>query len=117
MFNLSTVQDDSLKHMFWNIIDHYEPTNCPNPCKQTQFDTQLLYKMQWSSLAEPPIWFIFDPVVSVTRSSFTISGQTLVTRLGGSVSSGRTLFWAVTSLLTVGSILHKMLGGCWGGER
>ena len=65
--------------------------------------------MQWSSLAEPHIWFIFDPVVSVTRSSFTILSQTLVTRLGGSVSSGRTLLWAVTSLLTAGSILKKML--------
>ena len=42
---------------------------------------------------------VFDRTISVTRSTFSINEQTFLTRLGGSVSSGRTLLWILVTLL------------------
>ena len=44
---------------------------------------------------------IFDRTISVTRSEFSINGQTFLIRLGGSVSSGRTLLWILVTFLGV----------------
>ena len=110
VFNQSQDKSDKIKHLFWNTLNHYDPgPGCPSPCQQTSFSTHLQYKLPWSSQPEPPLWFIFDPVVSVTRSSFAISGQTLVTRLGGSVSSGRTLLWIWGFLMSAASLLHGVM--------
>ena len=40
----------------------------------------------------------------VARSSFSINGQTLLTRLGGSVSSGRTLVWIILTILATSKV-------------
>ena len=53
-----------------------------------------------------------DLVVSVTRSRFSLSGLTLVTRMGGLVSSGRTLLWALLSLHTALTMLSKLSKLC-----
>ena len=42
---------------------------------------------------------MFDSKVDIVHSSFKIDEQTFVTRLGGSVSSGRTLLWIPLGLL------------------
>ena len=42
---------------------------------------------------------VFDKMVNVVHSSFSIDGQTLLARLGGSVSSGRTLLWVLLTIL------------------
>ena len=42
---------------------------------------------------------VFDAKVEIVHSSFKIDEQTFVTRLGGSVSSGRTLLWILLGLL------------------
>ena len=50
-------------------------------------------------LTENSLVVTFDQTVEVTHSAFGINGQTLLARLGGSVSSGRTLLWLLVTLL------------------
>ena len=49
--------------------------------------------------SETGVELVFDRTISVTRSTFSINEQTFLTRLGGSVSSGRTLLWILVTLL------------------
>ena len=42
---------------------------------------------------------MFEKILEVGHSTFSINEQTFVTRLGGSVSGGRTLLWILVSLL------------------
>ena len=42
---------------------------------------------------------MYDRKVDVTHSTFSIDEQTLLTKLGGSVSLGRTLLWIIASIL------------------
>ena len=41
---------------------------------------------------------VFDKTHEVGHSAFSIDGQTFLTRLGGSVSSGRTLLWILVTV-------------------
>ena len=45
---------------------------------------------------------VFDKTISVARSTLSINSQTFLTRLGGSVSTGRTLLWILLTGLEVG---------------
>ena len=51
----------------------------------------------------------FDRTVDVTHSTFSINEQTLLTRLGGSVSSGRTLLWILVSLLGATKVVNYLM--------
>ena len=95
--------------MFWNIADHYKSRNCKPPCTKTSFVTQFTYK---APSTNPSLRLAFDLLVSVTRSRFSLSGLTLVTRMGGLVSSGRTLLWALLSLHTALTMLSKLSKLC-----
>ena len=97
IFNLTELEDQHLKAIFRKVYPKFQPQACKKPCTETVFDSQFLVM---SPSQDPVIQLTFEPVVSVTRSSFSISPQTLVGRLGGSVSSGRTLLWGLlTGLL------------------
>ena len=74
-----------------------KPFTCQLPCTQTVYETKLVYK---TPIASHMVALTFSPLVSVTRSSFRLSSQSLVSNLGGSVSSGRTLLWGILTLLT-----------------
>ena len=110
VFNFTPAKDYSIKRMFWNIADYYKPKSCKPPCTKTSYASQFTYKTP--TMGTPSLWLAFDPMVSVTRSSFSLSGHTLVTRLGGSVSSGRTLLWACLSLLTAINMLRQLMKLC-----
>ena len=47
---------------------------------------------------------VFDKMVNVVHSGFSIDGQTLLARLGGSVSSGRTLLWVLLTILAAAEV-------------
>jgi hypothetical protein len=84
-FNLTTSEDAKIKHMFWDIYGTYRPTTCKVPCTKTTFEPYLKHEIGTNHPHNSFIFYI-DPKVSVTRSVFSISTQTLLTRLGGSVS-------------------------------
>ena len=96
VFNMTELKDQQIKTMFRHAFPKFQPQTCKTPCTETVFDTQLLFK---SPSLDPVIQLTFEPVISVTRSSFSISPQTLTGRLGGSVSSGRTLLWGLLTVL------------------
>ena len=73
VFNMTKTEDEQIKTMF-------QPQTCKIPCTETVFETQLLFK---NPSLDPVMSLNFDPIVQVTRSSFSISVQTLVGRLGG----------------------------------
>ena len=107
VFNLTQNEDKQVKNMFRDAFP-FKYDNCKTPCTKTVYDTKFLYR---SPTYDPLIVLHFDPVVSVTRSSFSIGAETLVTRLGGSISSGRTLLWALLSTVTgrCRNVEHKMI--------
>ena len=103
VYNMTDIEDKQLRTMFRQVYPKFQPKTCNKPCTETVFDTEFMSK---SPSQDPVIQLIFHPVVSVTKSSFSISPQTLVGRLGGSVSSGRTLLWALLTGLA-GDCLHR----------
>ena len=63
----------------------------------TNFTTQLVHTTKSDDFTTLVI--VFDSKVDIVHSSFKVDEQTFVTRLGGSVSSGRTLLWILLGLL------------------
>ena len=94
---MTETEGKQIRTMFRMVLPRFQPQTCKTPCTETVFETQLLSS---NPSHDHIMALVFDPIVSVTRSSFSISGQTLVGRLGGSVSSGRTLLWGLLTLLT-----------------
>ena len=77
----------------WNLQDW--KSECKISCTRSKYTARFLSKLDyWTGLN-----IFFDTTVDVTRSTFNIGGQTLLTNLGGAVSSGRTLLWILVSLL------------------
>ena len=111
VLNLTSVEGDVISHLLYRIYSvGFKSANCKTPCTTTTFTTELVTKTPYSV---DVFVLAFDPVVSVTRTSFSISPQTLVTRLGGSVSSGRTLLWALAALMAVLAGIKKGWATCW----
>ena len=99
VFNLTSEEDAYSSHLLYRIYSvGFTNHSCKTPCTRTTYTTELVSKTP-SSIDF--ILLAFDPTVSVTRTSFSIGPQTLVTRLGGSVSSGRTLLWGLAALVTL----------------
>ena len=63
-----------------------------------KFTTQLVHTTK-SGNENNLLVIVFDRKIDISQSRFKIDEQTFVTRLGGSVSSGRTLLWILVGLL------------------
>ena len=50
---------------------------------------------------------VFDDTIDVANTFLSIDGQTLLTRLGGSVSSGRTLPWILGIIFAASQVSRK----------
>ena len=83
------------KHMYYNdgVFD------CRSPCLTNVYNTRLFHKTEKARNQSTTVVITFDNTLEVFRSSFSINEQTLLTRLGGSVSSGRTLLWILLGML------------------
>jgi hypothetical protein len=83
-FNLTATEDSAIMLMFWDIYyGTYKPEICKDPCTHTSFKEYLMFKVP---KANNDYGFTFDSEVAVTRSTFSVSSQTFLTRLGGTVS-------------------------------
>ena len=98
VFNMTQLKDQQMKTLFWKVSPKCQPQACKQPCIETVFDTQFMAHLPSQ---DPVIQLKFEPIVSlsVTTSSFSISPNTLVGRLGGSVCSGRTLLWGLLTVI------------------
>ena len=95
-YNLSTENEEELKNIFTTFNSHNTVFKCKRPCTTNLYTSRLIGRVPSSKTG---IAVIFDRTISVTRSTFSINSQTFLTRLGGSVSSGRTLLWILITLL------------------
>ena len=95
-YNLSTENEEELKNIFTTFNSHNTVFKCKRPCTTNLYTSRLIGRVPSSKTG---IAVIFDRTISVTRSTFSINSQTFPTRLGGSVSSGRTLLWILVTLL------------------
>ena len=95
-FNLSADNLTEIVEVFNDLNSQDTSFKCKKPCTTNLYTSRLASKSPSSMTG---IQLVFDQTIKVTRSTFSINEQTFLTRLGGSVSSGRTLLWLLVTLL------------------
>ena len=88
-----------IEKLLMPLYYHDKRFNCRTPCTTNVYNTKFVQTTpspveNWVFLV-----LVFDKTLEVGHSTFSIDGQTFVTRLGGSVSSGQTLLWILLSLI------------------
>ena len=81
------------------LYTHDRTFNCRTPCTTNVYTIKYAQTMPSTISNTTFLLLIFEKILEVGHSTFSINEQTFVTRLGGSVSSGRTLLWILVSLL------------------
>ena len=87
--------------LFTHMYYHDGVFNCKSPCSTNVYSTRFVHKAEKARGKATTVVITFDKNLEIFRSTFSIDEQTLLTRLGGSVSSGRTLLWIFLTLLGV----------------
>ena len=98
-FNVSTDQNSKIRRLFKPL--YYHDTSfklCKTPCTTNVYTTKYVQTTPSPDKDLAGLVLAFDKILEVGHSTFSIDGQTFITRLGGSVSSGRTLLWILLSL-------------------
>ena len=95
----NTTRAKRLSKLFKHVYYHDGMFKCRSPCLTNVYNTRFVHKAQKARDRPTTIVITFDNTVQIFRSTFSIDEQTLLTRLGGSVSSGRTLLWIFLTLL------------------
>ena len=86
--------------LFRHVFDHNGKYECRPPCTSFVYKTKFLHKAQ-RPRNRIYVQITFENSVEVVRSTFSVDEQTFLTRLGGSVSSGRTLLWIFLTLVGI----------------
>ena len=100
-FNLRQTEDEKVKQIFRQIFFHSMPFDCKDPCTKNAYRTKLTHKIPKNGTS---LIITFNSKINIVRAKFSTDAQTLLARLGGSVSSGRTLLWILISLLGIGQV-------------
>ena len=125
-FNFSDVKDKELKEEFMHLYYHDGTSKCRPPCVKNVYTSRFV--LRFPGLARTLLSIVFENTIAITHSKFSIDEQTLLIRymkflmpwqkvfvgfneifmvlilmfvserLGGSVSSGRTLLWIFVSI-------------------
>ena len=96
-FNLSKEEEEELKKKFRRIFFHSlssSTSKCKSPCTRNIFTSKMTHRIPD---ADSAIFITFHPSIELFQSRLSVDAQTLLTRLGGSISSGRTLLWILLS--------------------
>ena len=104
-FNVSDSKNKEIEELFIHLYYHNGNFKCKPPCTRNVYTSKYTHAIPYH---ESLLVLSFDKTVDVLHSTFSIDGQTLLTRLGGSVSSGRTLLWVLVSLLGAAQVMF-----CW----
>ena len=102
-FNVPKKRDNEINKIFRSFYYHDRKFNCRTPCTKNIYTSRFVHSAP-SRFKSNTLVLIFDKTIEVGRSSFSIDGQTLMTRLGGSVSSGRTLIWIILTILSASQV-------------
>ena len=96
IFNVSTNKAEKIKNIFQQLYIANMDFKCRTPCETSKFTTQNVHT---TKNGDHHLIISFDKKVEVVRSTFKIDEQTFLARLGGSISSGRTVLWLLVGLL------------------
>ena len=105
-FNISARKQKEIEDLVLQFAFLDRDSECRNPCTKSKYITRYLSKMKTPFTG---LNLIFDRTVDVTHTRFSIDGQTLLTKLGGAVSSGRTLLWILVSILGATQVISVSL--------
>ena len=94
----NTTRAVRISKLFKHLYYHDGRFRCKSPCSKNVYNTRFLHKTENKRNS---LEITFDNTVEVFHSTFSIDEQTFLSRLGGSVSSGRTLLWIFLTLLGV----------------
>ena len=107
-FNVSRKIDQDMSTIFKSLYHHNRKYKCRNPCTRNIYRSSFVHE---SPKRKRSLVVVFDKTIDMVNSLFNIDGQTLLTRLGGSVSSGRTLLWIILTLFATSQVskLYKVV--------
>ena len=102
-FNFSETRETQIRDLFKPVYFHTREFQCKTPCTKTVFSSKVIATsaIEANHIA---LYVVFDKMMDVTHSGFAINGQTLLVRLGGTVSTGRTLLWILVSILAASQV-------------
>ena len=104
-FNFSETKETKIRALFKPVYFHTRDFRCKTPCTKTVFSSTTIATsaIEANNIV---LYLVFDKMMDVTHSAFVINEQTLLVRLGGTVSTGRTLLWILVSILAASQVLH-----------
>ena len=104
-FNFSETKETKIRALFKPVYFHTRDFRCKTPCTKTVFSSTAIATsaIEANNIV---LYLVFDKMMDVTHSAFVINEQTLLVRLGGTVSTGRTLLWILVSILAASQVLH-----------
>ena len=79
--------------------------DCRTPCTKKVFNIKHVQTTPSGMTGVTYLILAFDKILEVDNSDFSIDSQTFLARLGGSISSGRTLLWILVSLLGAAQVM------------
>ena len=106
-FNVSKKRDKDINKLFRSFYHHDRKFNCRTPCTKNIYTSRYVHSSP-SMFKRNTLVLIFDKTIDMAHSSFSIDGRTLLTRLGGSVSSGRTLLWIILTILATSQVRYYL---------
>ena len=120
-FSFSEVKDKQLKEEFMHLYYHDDKSKkCRTPCVKNTFTSRFVHRFQ--GLKSTWLFIVFEDTIKMTNSKFSVDEETLLIRfensghnglcsfycflqrLGGSVSSGRTLLWVLVTIFTASQV-------------
>ena len=104
-FNVSSDQNQKIERLLRLQQTHDRTFNCRTPCTTNVYTSKYAQTMPSSISNTTGLFLVFEKTLVVGHSTFSINSQTFLTRLGGSVSSGRTLLWILVSLLGASQVM------------
>ena len=109
-FNISKDKEMRLKTLTQLLYYQDVRFNCEIPCTRNKYSTRLLHN---EPISGKKLRIVFAKTVNVDRSVYSIDSQTFLTRLGGSVSTGRTLLWILLTLLGAFQVNPLVIFSTW----
>ena len=128
-FNFSEVRDRQLKEKFMHLYYHDGKSKCRTPCVKNVYHSR--FALRFPDLAITLLTIVFEKTIKITHSKFSTDEQTLLIRyecsvrcifsipmfvferLGGSVSSGRTLLWIFITIFALSHVVHSSIKKCF----
>ena len=104
IFNFSETKETKIRALFKPMYFHNREFRCKTPCSKSVFSSKYLGTSPSGGPNQISLAVAFDPMMDETHSSFAINEQTLLVRLGGTVSTGRTLLWILVSILAASQV-------------